>query len=77
MITKNKRVLHIGQSIHGGGAESVLKNIITILKNHDDNFEQYLLTTEDNTKSGLVDFTFENSNSTLLDNIFSYSNYKC
>lgn len=72
----NKKILHVGESISGGGAGVVLRNIVTILKEKDIENTHYLLVKDNKEKSLLVDFVFEEHSREVnsLSQIFSLNN---
>ncbi|AUC85232.1 hypothetical protein CW731_07940 [Polaribacter sp. ALD11] len=72
---KNK-ILHIGESIYGGGAESVLRNTLIILKENETVFQNKLIVNSGKNEDGLIDFFFHSKQLNPLSKIFSFNNYK-
>ncbi|WP_370407934.1 glycosyltransferase [Tenacibaculum dicentrarchi] len=73
----SKLVVHVGESIEGGGAQSVLRSTIEILKNNKSNYSHKLICKSSLNYKELQDGYFPSKGKdNFLSNLFSYSNYK-
>ncbi|MHC9089715.1 glycosyltransferase family 4 protein [Tenacibaculum sp. IMCC1] len=73
----SKLIVHIGESITGGGAQSVLRSTMEILKNNESIYEHKLICRASPSNEELIDKTFPvKGDSSFFSNLFSYSNYR-
>ncbi|WP_010522384.1 group 1 glycosyl transferase [Aquimarina agarivorans] len=70
--------LHIGEAVSGGGAGTVLRDTISILKQNDLDNNHFLMVRNSDSFEDIIDFTFEGKGSmgsSVLSSIFSIKNY--
>lgn len=70
------KILHIAESAHGGGAESVFRDTVIKLLENDKNNQHYIACIEHGSETFEITFDFNKNKQTKLGQIFSINNYR-